>query len=268
MTSNEPGVFRPQLSIDRDFTIIPNAWIRNSSLSPAANYLLIYLMTHEVGYEITFGQMQRETGLGIKGVRAALTELQTKSWLIMERTQRDNGQLGPYRYTLCDTTVPQSTVVAATVAQGTDNKKNNIEENKVKETYAQADDLFEEFWTAYPRKLDKAKAFRAFKSALKRASFEDLLAGVLLYRNDPKRDPEFTKYPATWLNSDAWENTHEPSKDSEAARRATERRDKERAAADKFLAEQKEQEKLASGPSKCTHGKNLALCLPCSKLLG
>jgi len=135
-------------------------------------------------------------------------------------------------------------------------------------TNAHSDDLFEEFWTAYPRKLDKAKAFRAFKSALKRASFEDLLAGVLLYRNDPKRDPEFTKYPATWLNSDAWENSHEPSKDSEAARRATDRRDKERAAADKFLAEQKEQEKLASGPSKCTHGKNLALCVPCSKLLG
>lgn len=268
MTSNEPGVFRPQLSIDRDFTIIPNAWIRNSSLSPAANYLLIYLMTHEVGYEITFGQMQRETGLGIKGVRTGLAELQAKGWLIMERTQRDNGQLGPYRYTLCDTTVPQSTVAPATVAQGPDNKKNKLEENKVKETYAHSDELFEEFWTAYPRKLDKAKAFRAFKSALKRASFEDLLAGVLLYRNDPKRDPEFTKYPATWLNSDAWENAHEPSKDSEAARKATERRDKERAAADRFLAEQKEQERHASAPVKCTHGKTLALCIPCSKLLG
>ena len=128
---------------------------------------------------------------------------------------------------------------------------------------AQSDDLFNEFWTAYPRKLDKAKAFRAFKSALKRATFEDILAGVLLYRNDPKRDPDFTKYPATWLNSDSWENTHEPSKDSEAARRAQERREKERAISDAFLAEQKEREKLAGPAPKCPHGNNVALCKEC-----
>ena len=263
MTSNEPGVFRPQLSIDRDFTIIPNAWIRNSSLSPGANYLLIYLMTHEVGYEITFGQMQRETGLGIKGVRSGLGELQLKGWLIMERTQRLNGQLGPYRYILCDTTVPQSTVAPATVAQGPDNKKNNYQEEQLKELNAQSDELFEEFWTAYPRKLDKAKAFRAFKSALKRASFEDILAGVLLYRSDPKRDPDFTKYPATWLNSDSWENSHEPSKDSEAARRATERRERERAASEAFLAEQREREQITAPAPKCVHDLNVALCKKC-----
>jgi hypothetical protein len=130
-------------------------------------------------------------------------------------------------------------------------------------TNAQSDELFEEFWTAYPRKLDKAKAFRAFKSALKRASFEDILAGVLLYRSDPKRDPDFTKYPATWLNSDSWENSHEPSKDSEAARRATERRERERAASEAFLAEQKEREQITAPAPKCVHDLNVALCKKC-----
>ena len=130
-------------------------------------------------------------------------------------------------------------------------------------TKAQSEGLFDEFWTAYPRKLDKAKAFRAFRSALKRATFEDILAGVLLYRNDPKRDPDFTKYPATWLNSDSWENTHEPSKDSEAARRAQERREKERATTEAFLAEQKERDKLAGPAPKCPHGENVALCKKC-----
>ena len=130
-------------------------------------------------------------------------------------------------------------------------------------TKAQSEELFNEFWTAYPRKLDKAKAFRAFRSALKRATFEDIIAGVLLYRNDPKRDPDFTKYPATWLNNDSWENTHEPSKDSEAARRAQERREKERAISDAFLAEQKERDKLAGPAPKCPHGENVALCKKC-----
>lgn len=238
MTSSEPGVFRPQLSVDRDFTIIPNAWIRNSHLSPASNYLLIYLMTHEVGYEITFGQMQRETGLGIKGVRAALKELCNKGWLEMERTQKSNGQLGAYRYTIIEATVPKGTVVAGTVAQGTDIKKNNIEENKDREYIA----FFDEFWTAYPKKLDKAKAFRAFRSALKRAKFEDILAGVIAYRNDPKRDPEFTKYPASWLNADAWENA---ATLPEVRQANDERRAKEKARSDADLREMEEIAKQA-----------------------
>lgn len=263
MSNEEPGVYRPQLSVDRDFTIIPNAWIRNSKLSPSANYLLIYLMTHEVGYEVTFGQMQRETGLGVKGIRTALAELSQKGWLIMERTRRQNNQLGPYRYIITEATVPHGTVARATVAQGTDIKKNNIEENKDKETNAH----FEEFWNAYPRKLDKAKAFRAFKSAMKRAKFEDILAGVIAYRNDPQRNPEFTKYPTTWLNADSWENQIAPSPDSEAAERARIRREKEQEATRKLLEEQKQLEAQATGPRLCEHGLTIARCVPCSKKL-
>ena len=133
---------------------------------------------------------------------------------------------------------------------------------------AQIEDLFDEFWTAYPRKLDKAKAFRAFKSALKRAKFEEILAGLLRYRNDPNRDPDFTKYPATWLNNDSWENDYASPVDSEAARRSSERRERELQRSSEFLAEAKEAEKNATGPVKCQHGKTLALCLPCSKSLG
>lgn len=258
MTNDEPGVYRPQLSVDRDFTVIPNTWIRNSSLSPSANYLLIYLMTHEVGYEITFGQMQRETGLGIKGIRTALKELQDKGWLEMERTKRPNGQLGPYRYILTEATVPKGTVVAGTVAQGTDIKKNNNLEEQSKETKAHLEEMFTEFWNAYPRKLDKAKAFRAFKSALKRAKFEDILAGVIAYRNDPKRNPDFTKYPATWLNNDSWENAA-ALPDSVLS----DRREKERQASAEYIEELRRQEEQAKPPPKCPHGENIALCKRC-----
>jgi hypothetical protein len=213
-------------------------------------------MTHEVGYEITFGQMQRETGLGIKGVRSGLAELQAKSWLIMERTKRSNGQLGPYRYILAEATVPQSTVVAGTVAQGPDIKKNNNKEYKDKELNAH----FDEFWNAYPRKLDKAKAFRAFKSALRRAKFEDILAGVIAYRNDPARNPDFTKYPATWLNNDSWENAA-ATPDTDDRARLRKQRELEESA--RYLEELRQQEKLAAPAPKCPHGNNVALCKEC-----
>jgi hypothetical protein len=109
-------------------------------------------------------------------------------------------------------------------------------------TCAKDDELFTEFWNAYPRKLDKAKAFRSFKSALKRAKFEDIMAGVIAYRNDPKRNPDFTKYPATWLNSDSWENAA-TSPEVKAANE--ERRAKEKARSDAYLKEMEEIAKKA-----------------------
>ena len=99
-------------------------------------------------------------------------------------------------------------------------KNNKLKEEQSfknsKRTTAQL--LFDEFWKEYPRKLDKAKATRAFASALTRASLEDILAGVIRYRNDPNRLDEFTKYPASWLNADSWENGPLPE-DSRAKKR-------------------------------------------------
>jgi hypothetical protein len=68
-------------------------------------------------------------------------------------------------------------------------------------------DMFNEFWKEYPRKSDKRAATKAFKSALNRATFEDILAGTIRYANDPNLpEQRFIKHPATWLNADAWEN--------------------------------------------------------------
>ena len=68
-------------------------------------------------------------------------------------------------------------------------------------------EMFLEFWNDYPRKSDKRAALRAFKSALNRASFEEILAGAIRYAKDPNLpDTKYVKHPATWLNGDAWEN--------------------------------------------------------------
>jgi hypothetical protein len=68
-------------------------------------------------------------------------------------------------------------------------------------------EMFSDFWNEYPRKSDKRAATKAFKSALNRAKFEDILAGVIRYANDPNLpEQRYIKHPATWLNADAWEN--------------------------------------------------------------
>lgn len=207
--SHEPsGIYRPKLSHDGQFTIVPNDWIRNSQLSPNANYLLIYLVSHDIGYQIRFDQISKETRLGIRAIRSAISELQNAGWLTATREKKPNGQLGPYRFEITEPRVRLSTVAHATVERTTVDKRTDIKKinNKEDKVIENKEEEFSAFWNEYPRKLDKAKARKAFKSAMTRASFEDILAGTIRYANDPNRLDEFTKYPASWLNADAWEN--------------------------------------------------------------
>jgi hypothetical protein len=74
---------------------------------------------------------------------------------------------------------------------------------------------FDQFWNIYPKKADKALARRSFEKALKRTTLDVILAGAERYRDDPGRDPEFTKNPSTWLNAEAWDNDPLPVKSAD-----------------------------------------------------
>jgi len=65
------------------------------------------------------------------------------------------------------------------------------------------EEVFEEFWTAYPRKIAKGSARESYRAALARASPEEILDGVKRYVAS-KPDPKFTKHPASWLDADRW----------------------------------------------------------------
>lgn len=74
---------------------------------------------------------------------------------------------------------------------------------------------FDEFWAIYPLRVGKRAARVAFERALKRASFDVVMAGVKCYVADPRRNPEYTAHPTTWLNQDRWED--DPKADSNGA---------------------------------------------------
>lgn len=119
---------------------------------------------------------------------------------------------------------------------------------------------FDEFWKEYPVKNDKGKAFRAFQKALRRAKFEDILAGAIAYRNDPTRDANFTRWPATWLNNDSWENAATKPEVREAIEK---RKERERQATAQFLADQEKARAASTPPPKCEHGETAVRCKKC-----
>jgi hypothetical protein len=253
-------LIRGHHSFDEQFAQIPNAWLRDSRLSFKSRGLLALLMSHSQGWRLSVSGLAVQNAEGKDAIRSAIAELEQFGYLSRSQAN-DHGRFGEAVWTTHD---PADLPSSGFPPSDNPPHKNTItKEDQSKELDAH----FDEFWNAYPKKLDKAKAFRAFKSAMKRGKFEDILAGVIAYRNDPQRNPDFTKYPATWLNNDSWENEVAPSADSEAAERARIRKEREREESRRFLEEQRKAEEQSSGPSLCEHGLTIARCVPCAKRL-
>lgn len=264
-------LIRGHHTFDDQFVQIPNAWMRDNRLTLKARGLLAQIMTHREDWSLSINRLAQDNGEGKHAIRAAIAELEKFGYLT--RDQVNDKRFGEAVWVTTDpegaenplSDLPLSEIP---LSENQTTKNNTLLEEHLEEEHSKNTskrELFEEFWKEYPRKVDRAKALRAFKSALNRAEFEQILAGTIAYRNDANRKPEFTKYPATWLNADAWENEIAPSPDSEAAERARLRREREKAATDQFLAEQRQLEANVTGPKLCVHGKTIALCLPCSK---
>lgn len=81
------------------------------------------------------------------------------------------------------------------------------EKERKKETRASAFTIeFKEFWEAYPKKVDKGYAEKAFEKAVKIAPFAEIMAGLESYKNHV--DPKFIKNPATFLGGLTWQNDY------------------------------------------------------------
>ena len=61
---------------------------------------------------------------------------------------------------------------------------------------------FERFWSAYPRKVGKGQARKAWISAIRTAEPEQIIEAVRLQQFDPRE--RFQPHPATWLNGERW----------------------------------------------------------------
>jgi len=78
---------------------------------------------------------------------------------------------------------------------------------------------FERFWEAYPRKMAKGAARRAWAKVLAAGVDVELVIAAAeaaaeqqkaIVELEGKAKKKFTPYPATWLNAEGWENELEP----------------------------------------------------------
>lgn len=212
----DTGIQRIYRHESTQYTTVPNWVVRDPNYSPNAFRLLAYLLSHQDGYELTYSQIERQTTLGRYAINQSAQFLISEGWLEWKRIKGNDGRWLAKQWIIKD---PQSTIPLSNDSTmesfhyGTINghkEEHLIEKNTSKrKTLSEGDvaQLFDEFYKEYPKKVDKGAAKRAFKSALTRATFEDILAGAIRYANDPNLpESKYMKNPATWLNADAWEN--------------------------------------------------------------
>ena len=208
-------LIRGHHSFDDHFTQIPNDWLRDTRLSLKAIGLLAQIMSHTPGWKMSIRSLARVNGTGQETIKSAILELETHGYLgrSEKQTHNDDGTFADYDFTTRDPF--QNPVTVKTRYGETGHKEEQVKEKNslLRKTLSKSDELFDEFWKEYPKKQDKRAALRAFRSALNRTTFEEILAGVRRYANDPNLpEMRYIKNPATWLNADAWENMSLPER--------------------------------------------------------
>lgn len=70
---------------------------------------------------------------------------------------------------------------------------------------AATDAEFDGFWRAYPRKVGKAPALKAYRAARRKVDMATIASALRVFAAAMAgRDPDKIPHPATWLNREPW----------------------------------------------------------------
>lgn len=209
------GIVRGTFKFEDNYTLIPNEWVRDKTLSLKARGLLVELMSHRPGWSLTLASLESEHD-GTAAVRTAVKELADGGWLTIQRQRVDGGLLGGTDYILSDPCRSEPRCENPHV----DNP--HVVNHAHKKTIPLEDDLkeptsgFYEWWAVYPRKIAKPNAVKAYQAAVKKTTSETLLAAVGKLAGEwsgrSRDELKFCPHPATWLNQERW-NDYQVSTD-------------------------------------------------------
>jgi predicted phage replisome organizer len=122
-------------------------------------------------------------------------------WASKKRLQRENElQIGQ-----CPQNVPKMSNECPTCPSKSKSKSNI---NNIGQKPDQESELFNKFWTNYPRHVSKATAEKAFKKLKVTDTILEKMLGALETQKQSRQwsDKQYIPHPATWLNQKRWED--------------------------------------------------------------
>lgn len=194
------------------------AW-EQTTASPSERLVLLALCDHAGDDGTcwpTTGRLAEKCGMTKQTVKRHLTALDGRGLIVkLERRTRPDGGLGGWLYQIAYTVggITDDTREVSPMIPGgyyqqclggiTDDasyKEPSVEPSV--EPSIRAHDGFDLFWAAYPRKVAKPDAQKAWKQVTKKHDPQVILAGLETYGFSS--DGRFVPYPATWLRRERW----------------------------------------------------------------
>jgi hypothetical protein len=103
---------------DTAFTRVPNAWARDPKLTTKAKGLLLYLLSHEDGYQLSLKQVIAENADGRDAIYKTLAELTERGYLRRDQRRGERGKVGEVDYYVADSPVNTASGVTASGEPG------------------------------------------------------------------------------------------------------------------------------------------------------
>ena len=214
-----------------NYTVMSNYHFREKDMSLKAKGLLSLMLSLPEEWDYSVDGLVKLSKDGKDSVISAITELEQFGYLVRSQAKGQDGKFAGYDYDVYEQPYTEKpfTENPSTVKPMTENpqqlntKPLNTESdinitNKKLNINVQIEQEFEEVWKIYPRKEDKKKAFSAYKTAIKKASFDEIKKGVETYSNHIKAsntDKRYIKLGATYFNGECWANNYEQSEQQE-----------------------------------------------------
>lgn len=214
------------------FTVLPNRTLRDNRLSLKTRAILAIMFSLPEDWDYTAAGLSAICGAGRDAVRSALRELEEYGYLTRVQRHDASGHFSRNEYIVTDEPAAEADApmtdfpATAEPSAGEPSPDEPMTENPTQQNkdctntpYSppQGDvdwALFEQFWSAYPRKQDKERARRSWKKLRPDMALCQVMSDALERdkRSEQwrKNNGEFIPYPSSWLNGRRWEDEGPP----------------------------------------------------------
>lgn len=202
---------------EQNFSILANKVLQDPRLSMRALGLLVRLLSRPDNWETNSEVLAREFNCGREQMRSVLGELRDMGYMKLVKSQDTKGHWSSKWFVLeeseeKDLSPPLPKAGQPEPGIGVLGRPDAIQRTDHKEPIPKAKSdyaaLFDVFWKAYPKKVGKDAARKAFD---KRKPTQELLDQMLKAVGQQritsgwlKEGGQFIPHPSTWLNEGRW----------------------------------------------------------------
>lgn len=231
------------------FTQVDNTVLRNVNLSFEARGFLVYLLSFPDDWNFTVRGLVKQTGVSKSTILRLMNELKAAGYIKLEKHKDKDGRFTSSSWHIYEGTfeshIPQKRNTAKTEhgENGTRSARNTVKpesgitehgengpirimntneelnkqitkENKQQgDVLSEVEKMFLQFWSIYPKKVDKKGSFRAFKNIPKlKEQFPGIIKALEIQKESDqwtKNHGQFIPNPTTYIHQERWLTVNE-----------------------------------------------------------